>query len=210
MHSDHAIRIAATAQGFRAKRNNLIAASVSGFALACLSVTLEPSRRLSGVSLLVGLTVGFFYANGLEYAVHRFLLHAGRGFLYRQHMRHHATLQAPDAARYVNFSTKSWQVVALFLANAVPFLIIQWVFHSTWTAGVFAMFTLYYIAFEEVHWRSHMGGWMPRWLRLAAKHHLLHHGHETERFNIFLPVFDWIIHGISFRTSRHSLRRESR
>jgi sterol desaturase/sphingolipid hydroxylase (fatty acid hydroxylase superfamily) len=37
-----------------------------------------------------------------------------------------------------------------------------------------------------------MGGWLAKWLRPAARHHLLHHAKETERFNVFLPVFDWI------------------
>jgi hypothetical protein len=34
---------------------------------------------------------------------------------------------------------------------------------------------LYYIAFEEIHWRTHTGGRLPKSLRFAARHHLLHH-----------------------------------
>ena len=37
-----------------------------------------------------------------------------------------------------------------------------------------------------------MGGWLPKWLRPAARHHLLHHAQDTGRFNVFLPIFDWI------------------
>ncbi len=78
------------------------------------------------------------------------------------------------------------------MANAVPFLFLQWIFHAGWMAGVFASFAIYYIAFEEIHWRSHMGGWLPKWLRPAARHHLLHHARDTGRFNVFLPIFDWV------------------
>ena len=57
------------------------------------------------------------------------------------------------------------------------------------------------MAFEEIHWRTHMGGWLPGWLRPAARHHLLHHVRGTERFNVFLPFFDWVIDSISGATS---------
>jgi sterol desaturase/sphingolipid hydroxylase (fatty acid hydroxylase superfamily) len=83
-------------------------------------------------------------------------------------------------------------VVALFFANAAPYLLLQWLFRDGWTAGVFASFAIYYIAFEEIHWRSHMGGWLPKWLRPAARHHLLHHAKDDGRYNVFLPMCDWI------------------
>jgi hypothetical protein len=162
------------------------------------------------VSILFGLVAGFVYANGFEYCLHRFLLHAGRGVFGQQHMVHHTTLQSPDAARYVNFSRNPWGVVALFFANAIPFLITQRTFHSNWMAGVFVSFSLYYLAFEEIHWRTHMGGWLPPWLRPAARHHLLHHAHDTGRFNVFLPVFDWLVQPRSMTQTRASVLRERR
>ena len=79
----------------------------------------------------MGLLAGFLYANGFEYSLHRFLLHAGRGIFSQQHMVHHATLQSPDAARYVNFSSTPGGVVALFFANArFRFLILQWILRT--------------------------------------------------------------------------------
>jgi hypothetical protein len=195
MLSDNAIRSATIAQGFRIKRNNLIAAGASGAILVAISVRFF-SYSPSGI--LIGLLVGFVYANGFEYCLHRFLLHSGRGVFAQQHMVHHTTLGSPAAARYVNFSSNPWGVVALFFANAIPFLILarrilngSW--HGGWAAGVFASFALYYMAFEEIHWRSHMGGWLPTWLKPAARHHLLHHAHDTDRFNVFLPLFDKLI-----------------
>jgi hypothetical protein len=189
MPSDSDIRAETKAQGLRIKRNNLLAAVLSGSVLVWFSILFFP-HSIAGI--LFGLVLGFFYANGFEYCLHRFLLHAGHGVFCEQHMVHHATLNSPEAARYVNFSRNPWGVVALFFANAAPFLFLQWIFRDGWTAGVFASFAIYYIAFEEIHWRSHMGGWLPKWLRPAARHHLLHHARDTGRFNVFLPLFDWL------------------
>jgi hypothetical protein len=189
MLSDREIRAETKAQGLRIKRNNLLAAVSSGSVLIWISIRFFP-HSIAGI--LFGFVLGLFYANGFEYCLHRFVLHAGRGVFSGQHMVHHTTLNLPEAARYVNFSSNPWGVVALFFANAAPFLFLQWIFRDGWTAGVFASFSIYYIAFEEIHWRSHMGGWLPKWLRPAARHHLLHHAQDTGRFNVFLPLFDWL------------------
>src|SRR6202158_5328649 len=155
MSSDTAIRAAMKSQGLRIKRNNLLAATLSGLILVSISLKFF-SHSIMGI--VSGLAVGFVYANGFEYCLHRFLLHAGRGIFSRQHMVHHNTLNSPEAARYVNFSRNPWGVVALFCANAIPFLALEWVFKNGWVAGAFVSFALYYMAFEEIHWRSHMGG----------------------------------------------------
>jgi hypothetical protein len=193
MLSEDEIRAAATNRGLRTKSKNLLAAALSGSVLAIYSYTHFPH---SIIGILSGLVAGFIYANGFEYVLHRFLLHSGHGIFAGQHMVHHTTWNAPEAARYVNFSSNPWGVVALFFANAVPFLIFQWIYHNGWVAGVFASFAIYYAAFEEIHWRTHMGGWLPEWLRPAARHHLLHHVHDTERFNVFLPLFDRLLEGL--------------
>ena len=206
MLSESELRAETKIQGLRIKRNNLLAAVLSGSVLVAVSVYFFPH---SIGAIAAGFVLGFFYANGFEYCLHRFLLHADRGVFGRQHMVHHTTLNSPEAARYVNFSSNPWGVVALFFANAVPFLFLQWIFREGWTAGVFASFTIYYIAFEEIHWRSHMGGWLPKWLRPAARHHLLHHARDTGRFNVFLPIFDWLAEWIQphARTSSGAARR---
>jgi hypothetical protein len=201
MRSDSEIRAEMKVRGLRIKRNNFLAAILSGAVLTWTSLHFFPH---SVFGILVGFVGGFFYANAFEYCLHRFLLHAGRGFFCEQHLVHHATLNSPEAARYVNFSSNPLGVVALFFANAAPFLLLQWIFRNGWTAGMFVAFTLYYIAFEEIHWRTHMGGRLPAQLRFAARHHLLHHAHETAEYNVFLPIFDWIIGTADPRPRMHS------
>lgn len=190
MQSESEIRAEMRVQGLRTKRNNFLAAALSGAFLIWISLCYFP-HSAAGVAL--GFVLGFFYANAFEYCLHRFILHAGRGFFFETHMIHHRTLNAPEAARYVNFSRNPLGVVALFFANAACFLLLAWIFKWGWTAGMFAAFALYYIAFEEIHWRTHMGGRLPRWLRFSARHHLLHHAHETDEYNVFLPICDWVV-----------------
>jgi hypothetical protein len=206
MLSESELREETKAQGLRTKRNNLVAAGLSGAILVWISLRFFP---FSIAGILFGFVLGFFYANGFEYALHRFVLHAGHGVFGEQHMVHHTTLNSPEAARYVNFSRNPWGVVALFFANAAPFLFAQWIFRNGWTAGVFASFAIYYIAFEEIHWRSHMGGRLPGWLRPAARHHLLHHARDTGRFNVFLPIFDRMVDWFQRlpRISKDEMRR---
>jgi hypothetical protein len=190
MVSDDTIRAGWRAWGLKTKRNNLLAAALSGSTLTFISLHFFP---YSVPSILAGFATGFVYANLFEYCLHRFVLHRGRGIFFETHMLHHTTLNSPEGPRYVNFSRNPWGVVGLFAVNAVPFLLLEWVFRIGWTAGIFAAFALYYIAFEEIHWRSHMGGRLPKWLRPAARHHLLHHAHETGEYNVFLPLFDWLL-----------------
>jgi hypothetical protein len=205
--SDSVLRAETRAQGLRIKRNNLVAAFLSGLTLVVISVKLVAPFRMG---FFIGMLAGFVYANGFEYCLHRFLLHSGRGVFSQQHMVHHTSLKSPDAARYVNFSSNPWGVVALFCANALPFFVLEWIFKNGWAAGAFVSFALYYIAFEEIHWRTHMGGWLPRWLVPAAKHHLRHHADDTGHFNVFLPMFDWIVWQVSSGGSQARVRREVR
>lgn len=59
--------------------------------------------------------------------------------------------------------------------------------------GIFIAFTVYVIAVEEVHWRIHIGGWLPSWPHSGHEHHLIHHGRPTGRYYVFLPLFDWLL-----------------
>jgi Fatty acid hydroxylase superfamily len=176
------------------KRTNAITAAAAGGALTAFAANaygFGPPGRAPLV-LLLGLFTGLIYANGFEYVLHRFLLHWGAGFLVGRHALHHDSADTPEEPRYVNFATSPLVVALLFAVNALPVFALERLLHLKLAAGMFASFTIYYILYEEVHWRMHLGGWLPGWLQAARRHHMLHHGGCKGRYNVFLPIFDWI------------------
>jgi hypothetical protein len=211
-HSDHPAELAAQqlraaeiARASIVKRNNAITAILTGAGLAIISAYLlagsgHPPLSIAGVivTFIFGVIAGFMYANGFEYVLHRFFLHWGDGFLVQRHALHHDSAGAPDEARYVNFATSPWVVVLVFALNAPAVFALAYFLRASnliypgFVPGIFAGFTCYFVAYEEIHWRIHFGGWLPRWLRFARRHHMLHHAGREGRHNVFLPVFDWI------------------
>jgi hypothetical protein len=187
-------RSAEVARGRRVKRVNAFTALLTGGLLAVVALKLvdDGGRGFTPLRLLAGIFAGLLYANAFEYVLHRYALHWGQGFLVQRHGLHHDTAGAPMEARYVNFATSQWVVVLVFALNALPVLTLELFLHAWLAVGIFAGFTAYFIAYEEIHWRFHMGGWLPGWLRLARAHHMLHHGGFEGRYNVFLPIFDWI------------------
>jgi hypothetical protein len=194
-------RSAEVARAHRVKRRNAITAFLSGSILAAVVLELVhfDSRELDPPRLVAGFLAGVLYANGFEYVLHRFFLHWGEGFLVQRHGLHHDTAGAAEEPRYVNFATSPWVVVLVFVLNALPVFALEFFLHTGLAPGIFAGFTLYFIAYEEIHWRFHLGGWLPGWLRAARNHHMLHHGGFEGRYNVFLPIFDWIFHRSAWR-----------
>jgi fatty acid hydroxylase family protein len=186
------IRAAETARGRAVKRGNAVTALLAGSALAIAAGKVYGPVVLAPLGFLSGFVAGVLYANAFEYVLHRFFLHWGHGFLVQRHALHHNSAGAPDEARYVNFATSRLVVILLFLANAPAVFLVERLLHVGLAAGMFAGFTIYYVLYEEVHWRFHLGGWLPRWMEPLRRHHLLHHGDFEGRYNVFLPVFDWI------------------
>lgn len=176
------------------KRNNALTALAAGGALAVFAARAygfgRPGWAPSG--LLLGLVAGLVYANSFEYVLHRYLLHWGHGFLVGRHALHHDSAGTVQEPRYVNFATSPWVVVLLFAVNALPVLAVEHLLHLGLAAGMFAGFTIYFVLYEEIHWRFHLGGWLPDWLQAARRHHMLHHGGFEGRYNVFLPLCDWI------------------
>ena len=190
MESANQIRATETARGLLVKRNNAITATFSGLALAWLSLRFSTNSLLL---LPLGLLAGVLYANAFEYILHRFLLHWGSGFLDYRHDLHHSSVGAPHEARYINFSTSPLVVVLVFLLNSPLPLAIERFFGRGLGTGMFLGFTVYFILYEEIHWRIHMNGWLPRFLLPARRHHLQHHAGAPAHFNIFLPLFDLLL-----------------
>jgi hypothetical protein len=189
-------RPAEIARARRVKRVNAITTLLNGGFLAAIVFRLAglDHRALDPLRLVAGFLAGILYANAFEYVLHRFFLHWGEGFLVQRHGLHHDTAGAPEEPRYVNFATSPWVVVLVFVLNALPVLALEFFLRPGLAAGIFAGFTFYFIAYEEIHWRFHIDGWLPGWMRAARKHHMLHHGGFAGRYNVFLPIFDWIFH----------------
>ncbi len=183
------IEAAATAHGRAIKGKNALTAILFS---ATLSVVVAEVFSFKPAGFFAGILIGLLYSNGFEYFLHRFLLHLGASFFAQQHNIHHSTWGAPDEARYVNFARNSWVVVVVFALNTAPFIVAEWLFRPGIAPGVIVGFALYFVVYEEVHWRIHLGGWLPSWLSFARRHHLMHHAGAEERYNVFLPVFDWV------------------
>lgn len=196
-----ASRSAEIARAHRVKRRNAITALLMGSILSTIVLELAhfDAREFDPLRLLPGFLAGVLYANGFEYVLHRFFLHWGEGFLVQRHGLHHDTAGAAEEPRYVNFATSPWVVVLVFVLNALPVFALEFFLRTGLAVGIFAGFTLYFIAYEEIHWRFHLGGWLPGWLRAAKGHHMLHHGGFEGRYNVFLPIFDWVFHRSAWR-----------
>jgi Fatty acid hydroxylase superfamily len=196
-------RSAEIARARRVKRTNAITALLIGsvLSLAALRLVHFDSREFEPLHVAAGFLAGLLYANAFEYVLHRFFLHWGEGFLVQRHGLHHDTAGAPEEPRYVNFATSPWVVVLVFVLNGLPILALELFLHAGLAVGIFAGFTLYFISYEEIHWRFHLGGWLPEWLRVARNHHMLHHGGFEGRYNVFLPIFDWIFQRRSWKHS---------
>jgi hypothetical protein len=173
----------------RIKRRNALAAVGFGGLLVAGAAWASPpgvSRALGGCAL------GLLYANLFEYCLHRFALHAREGFLPEKHGLHHSTWGAEDEPLHVNFARSPWIVVLLIAANALPVAAIEWLWRPGLAVGMLAAFAIYFVVFEELHWRIHMGG-LPRWLEFSRRHHLAHHAGAPGRFNVWLPLCDWLL-----------------
>src|SRR5215469_3859677 len=69
-------------------------------------------------------------------------------------------------------------------------------------SGVFVAWSIYLIVTEEIHWRIHMNGWLPPGLGFARAYHLSHHDVPNSRYNVFLPLFDFLFESTRPRKSR--------
>lgn len=148
---------------------------------------------------LAGLAIGFVWANGFEYLLHRGPLHWPGTWTGDGHMLHHASLGRPDMPLYVNLAGRPVLVVGMFVLNTWPFALADYFFHLNLTPGVLISFAVYFILTEEIHWRFHMGGDLPRWLDAARARHMQHHDIPITDFAIFWPLFDVLLRTASRR-----------
>ena len=184
----------ATAHGRAIKRANALTAILCGGLPALLLGILFPA----GFSRwLVGFVVGLLWASLFEYAYHRWLLHLPGSFFGSRHLRHHATVGMATEAEHVNLGGAPIWVVAMFAINGLPVMLLDLLFGLRIAPGMFIAFAVYFLVTEEFHWRIHLGGWLPPMVRGARAYHFAHHERPDGRFNIFLPLWDWV-----FETAR--------
>lgn len=177
--------------------------SLGGLALAGL--------QLEDVRLLEWLTVplAFLYANLVEYAGHRWVMHRrvpGLGLIYQRHAGQHHRFFTD---RYM--ALEGWQdckvvlfpsvlMVFYFGAFALPLgLLLAWLFSAN-VAWLFVMVALgYYLNYELLHLAYHLppdSGILR--LPLLRQLRRLHHRHHEPalmaraNFNITYPFGDWV------------------
>jgi hypothetical protein len=187
----------------RLKLLNAFTAILCGGLPAAFSVSLFPGGPQR---YLIGFFVGIVWANGFEYLYHRFLLHHSRSTLARRHTEHHAATGTAAEAEHINFGESPLSVVVLFLLNGGAAVMIDMLLGLRIAPGILAAFTVYFIIIEDIHFRIHMNGWLPRVLQSAKGSHLLHHDYPDSRFNVFLPLFDWVCGTNSRRRSMQAVR----
>jgi hypothetical protein len=173
------------------KRHNAVAALLCGTLPAVL---LGLYSSVTGERLLLGVLIGLMWGNAFEYAYHRWLLHHPRNPLGTGHREHHAQIGTPQAAEHVALASSPQNVFLLFAVNGIPALLIGFL-TGLWgiLSGVFIGWMLYLISTEEIHWRIHMNGRLPAGLQFARAYHLSHHDVPSSRYNVFLPLCDFLL-----------------
>ena len=180
-------------EGLRLKRINVAISSFFLVPAALLGLFYRAPLWL----WIVGFIGGFIWANWFEYVYHRWLDHTPGLYWEKKHREHH---KDPTDGIAVNLGDSGWTTTGMFVVNVIPTIAL-----ALWTGVHFAApmilaFVAYVLTTEEVHWRVHMGGYVPA---IIKRYHLSHHsiganptGART-KYNIFLPLFDWIFGTIS-------------
>jgi len=173
------------------KLQNALTAMLCGAIPATVLGTLF---HTSLIHWLAGFVVGLVWANAFEYFYHRYLLHLPHNYLGKLHRLHHASIGTPQELEHLNLGGTPPLVLAAFVLNGMVITFLAEVLLKLRISpGIFIAFTVYVIAIEEVHWRIHVGGWLPSWLHFGREHHLIHHDRPDGRYNVFLPLFDWLL-----------------
>jgi hypothetical protein len=188
--------------GHAKKRNNAIVAALSGALPAALLCIFFPANfPVEWKPWLVGLTIGLLWGNAFEYAYHRWVLHRPRSALARGHLEHHINVATPEEPEHVTLGKSPVHIALLFASNGILVIALDFLFGFGITPGIFIGWAAYLITAEEIHWRIHLDGWLPPGLRFARRYHMQHHDIPDSRYNVFLPLFDWL-----FRSGRSATR----
>jgi len=155
--------------------------------------------------LAVGFCGGVFFASFFEWTLHRFVMHKPVGpfdYPFRAHaIVHHQTFKADHTYHLVNPQDKKtipmawWNGPLLIVVATLPVFILTVIYGRLELAfGTLAAFTVYYAAYEYIHWCMHL----PKARRVERSwifhrlngHHLLHHRYMHKNFNVVMPFAD--------------------
>ena len=179
----------AVRHGRSKKRKNAIVALLSGGIPAAVLSFYFP---FNWERWFLGLCIGLLWGNAFEYAYHRWLLHRPRSAFAKGHLEHHANVGTPEEPEHVSLGKSPLHIFFLFASNGILVIAVDFLFDLRIAAGIFAGWSVYLITAEEIHWRIHLGGWLPPGLRFARVYHMDHHDIPNANYNVFLPLFDWL------------------
>jgi hypothetical protein len=169
------------------KRRNAIVALLSGGVPAAI---LSFSLPFNWQRWFLGFCLGLLWGNAFEYTYHRWLLHRPRSAFGKGHLEHHAKVGTTEEPEHVSLGKSPLHIFLLFAVNGILVIVLDVLLDLRIGAGIFVGWSLYLITAEEIHWRIHLGGWLPRGLRFARAYHMGHHDTPNAHYNVFLPLFD--------------------
>ncbi len=190
MPTSSEIREIACECGRAKKRKNAIVALLSG-ALPGVAVGLY--FLVSWERWLIGFVIGLIWGNAFEYSYHRWMLHRKKSSFAKGHLQHHSTIGAPDEAEHVTLGRSPGHIALLFVSNGIVVMVVDLLLGLRLMPGIFVGWSVYLISAEEIHWRIHMEGWLPWGLGFARAYHMSHHDTPNIRYNVFLPLFDFLL-----------------
>jgi sterol desaturase/sphingolipid hydroxylase (fatty acid hydroxylase superfamily) len=170
------------------KRVNAMVSTM--FVLPALAATMywHPSLLV----WLLSLPLAIVWANWFEYVYHRWADHTPGSYFEKKHRLHHGQ---PKNEAYHNLGDNPLTTIGMFVVNWLPVLGVDLWLKIGFSGPVLFAFVAYVLLMEEVHWRMHTGEWVPESWR---QYHLAHHGMGEKptggrtKYNIFLPIFDWL------------------
>lgn len=172
------------------KRNNAIVAALAGAVPAVILSSYFPGNWQRWV---LGMVMGLVWGNAFEYAYHRWLLHLPGSSLGKGHLEHHASVGTLEEPEHVSLGKSPLRIALLFFINGIVAVLLDIALGLRITPGIFLGWAAYLITAEEIHWRIHMNGWLPPGLRFAHSYHMRHHDVPDSRYNVFLPLFDFLL-----------------
>ncbi|PYU19345.1 MAG: hypothetical protein DMG30_24510 [Acidobacteria bacterium] len=125
---------------------------------------------------------GIVYANFVEYAYHRWIMHSRRPtYFSRRHSAHH-WLVSTNATHVDAALSLTWPVMTMFVVHAI-------VLRALGLMSTLYAISGYLVALEITHRAQHR--WPSIWL--IGPWHASHHEWPRARFNTFCGIWDWIL-----------------